>query len=338
LSVNGINIPFPQLNRSAENESPYFTPSRFHRRDENDKAQTKIEELSNASTESAILNEISNSNAYRIRGLKRRSAIPVFQDSSDKHSNPPSVYHDAISDIQTFSIPDSVQDDSPNMGLREVSVNLQRSSPGKDSPYHRAKRGGLSRKSSHVKPGFNPDEYIEHIENELQFVKDAMYSPTTHLPWKEKLKKAKEEIQHLKKEMESMKASFEFELRETVERATDIELKLKRRIKDLEDEVELKQTLIHDFECDREEKGLDQTALEALKARIARLEDERLSLEAANRDMTKRNEVLTQLLALSPTKRTLASSCPPKTAQRPSYVLDHSKSAFVSWHPHIPIS
>ncbi|ETI29533.1 hypothetical protein G647_01986 [Cladophialophora carrionii CBS 160.54] len=294
LSVNGINTPYLQLNRSCENESPYFPSPRFKRRDENDRAQTKPEELSNASTESAILNEISNSNAYRIRGLKRRAAIPVFEDSPGKHSNPHSIYQDVSGDIHTPSLSDSARDNSPTMGLREVSLNIQRPSPGK--------RRTLSRKSSLVRPTFNPDDYIDHIENELQTVKDAMYSPTTHLPWKDKLKKAKEEIQRLKKELESTKASFEYELHQAVERSAETELKLKRKIKDLEDDVELKQSVIHDLEYDCQEKRLDQTALDSLKARIEKLEDEKLSLEATNRDMTKRNEVLTHLLALSPTK------------------------------------
>ncbi|EXJ59631.1 hypothetical protein A1O7_03777 [Cladophialophora yegresii CBS 114405] len=180
------------------------------------------------------------------------------------------------------------------MGLREVSLNIQRPSPGK--------RRTLSRKPSLARPAFNPDDYIDHIENELQTVKDAMVSPTSHLPWKDKLKKAKEEIQRLKKELESTKAAFEYELHQAVEQSTETELKLKRKIKDLEDDVELKQSVIHDLEYDCQEKRLDQTALDSLKARIEKLEDEKLSLEATNRDMTKRNEVLTQLLALSPTK------------------------------------
>ncbi|KIW69694.1 hypothetical protein PV04_05556 [Phialophora macrospora] len=294
LSVNGISTPFSPLNRAGENESTYFPSPRFNRSNENDWAHTKAEELSNASTESAILNEISNFNAYRIRGLRRRAAIPVFEDSPEKHSNPPSIYHDASSDIHTLSIPDSLRGNSSTMGLREGSLNIQRQSPGK--------RRTLSRKPSLAKPTFNPDDYIDHIENELQTVKDAMCSPTTHLPWKDKLKKAKEEIQRLKKEVESTKASFEHELQQTVERSAGIELKLKRRIKDLEDEVELKQSTIHELEYDCQEKRLDQTALDCMKARIEKLEDEKLSLEATNRDMTRRNEVLTQLLALSPTK------------------------------------
>ncbi|KIY02583.1 uncharacterized protein Z520_01048 [Fonsecaea multimorphosa CBS 102226] len=308
LSLSGISVPFPQVNRSAENDSPYFPSPRFKIREENGSDSNEFDKLSSASTESAILAEISNANTCRIRGLKKRAAIPVFQSSLEKPTvrntgaNTPSVYHDAYSDIHPPSIPSSLQESPTTMGLREVSVNLQRPSPRKDSPYYRPARPGSNRKVSQTKPRFNSEEYIDHIENELQMVKDAMYSPTTHMPWKEKLRKAKEENDRLKKEMEAIRASFEFELHETVERSAETELKLKRRIKDLEDEVELKKSMIHDLECDREEKRSDQNALDVLKARIEKLEEERFSLESTNRDMTKRNEVLTQLLALSPTK------------------------------------
>ncbi|KIW28550.1 uncharacterized protein PV07_08204 [Cladophialophora immunda] len=329
LSVNGISVPFPSLTRSAENDSPYFPSPRFNRREENGNDSNKAEKLSTVSTESAILAEISNANACRIRGLKKRAAIPVFQDSPEKPTvrdtgaNTPSVYHDASSDIHPPSVPSSLQESPTNMGLREVSVNLQRPSPRKDSPYYRPPRSGSNRKASQTKPRFNSEEYIEHIENELMMVKDAMYSPTTHMPWKEKLRKAKEENDRLKKEMEAIRASFEFELHETVERSAETELKLKRRIKDLEDEVELKKSVIHDLECDREEKRADQNALEVLKARIEKLEDERFSLETTNRDMTKRNEVLTQLLALSPTKAqpTVGIPTPRRKSGRPMSLI-----------------
>jgi chromosome segregation ATPase len=188
------------------------------------------------------------------------------------------------------------------MGLREVSTNLQRPSPYKDSPYYRSVRTGSRRKSSHGKPRFNSEEYIEQIENELQIVKDAMYSPTTNISWKEKLKKAKDENDRLRKEIETLRSSFEMELQRMAEESTGTDLRLRRRIKDLEDEVELKQSLIQDLEYDRDEKRFDQSAVEILKARIDKLEEEKNSLEMTNRDMTKRNEVLTQLLAISPTK------------------------------------
>lgn len=307
LSVNGITIPFPRLIRSTENDSHlHYSTARLAKQEDDATQPEKGRDLSTPSPRSSILNEITNSAGYCVRGLQRRAPIPVFQDSQDKTysdntKNALSIYRDGSSDFQTPSVTGPVPD-TPSMGLREVSANLQRASPQKDSPYNRSLRGPSRRKSSIAKPRFNSENYIEHIENELQSVKDAMYSPTTNTSWKEKLKKAKDENDRLRKEIESMRSSFELEMQQTVGRSTETELRLKRRIKDLEDEVDLKQSTIRDLECDREKERIDQTTIEAFRTRIDKLEEEKASLEITNAGMMKRNEVLTQLLALSPTK------------------------------------
>ncbi|EXJ85140.1 hypothetical protein A1O3_05815 [Capronia epimyces CBS 606.96] len=302
-----MTVPFPHFIRSTDNDTSYFPGPRLTKREEDGLDSDNTPDLMSTSPRSSILNEITNSGAYRVRAMHKRAPIPVFQDSPKRFAtiagtNSPSVYHDASSDVQSPSVTDSLRGSSGSMGLKEVSINVLRPSPNRDSPHYRSVRAGSRRISSQSKPRFNSEEYIEHIENELQQVKDAMYSPTTNVHWKEKLRKAKDENERLKKEMEMLKSSFELEMHQTVERSTGIEQRLKRRIKDLEDEVEHKQTVILDLEHDRKETGLDQNTLEVLKAKLERLEEEKSSLETTNRDMMKRNEVLTQLLALSPTK------------------------------------
>lgn len=307
LSVNGLTIPFARPVRSSENENPHYSSPRFIKREEDGDNTGRSADVKSTSPKSSILNEITNSVVYRVRDLQKRPPIPVFQGSpggsctEDVRQHTPSIYQDASSEFQTPSVTGSTPE-SPSMGLREVSVNLPRPSPHKESPSYRSIRSSPRRKTSLAKPRFNSEEYIEHIENELQMVKDAMYSPTTNISWKEKLKKAKDENERLLKEIEMTRVSFELELRATVERSAETEMKLKRKIKDLEDEVDLKRTVIQDLEVDREEKRIDQSTMEALRARIDRLEEEKVSLEVTNMDMEKRNEVLTQLLALSPTK------------------------------------
>ncbi|KEF62267.1 uncharacterized protein A1O9_00239 [Exophiala aquamarina CBS 119918] len=258
-------------------------------------------DLTGSSPTSTILNEIANFAASRKRSSQSRAPIPVFKDSSDL-KNTSLANRNAVSEAPAFST-DSIESSSTDMGLREVSVNLQRTSPNSaGSPYYASLRTSARRRSSQAEHRFNSEDYIQHIENELQMVKDAMYSPNTHLPWKEKLKKARQENDQLKKEVETLKSSFELEIRNTVERLTENELRLKRKVRDLEEDVERKDAIIQELEYNREELRLDQGSFEALRARIDRLEDERSSLELTNRGMTKRNEVLTQLLALSPTK------------------------------------
>lgn len=294
-------ITFPQLIRSSENDSPHFSSPRYIKQDESHTPSDMASDMTSSSPASTILNEIANFAASRKRSPQPRAPIPIFKDSADRTSGT-LVDRSTSNEPPTFST-DSVENSSTDMGLREVSVNLQRSSPGlAASPYYASIRSSVRRRTSQAKHRFNSEEYIQHIENELQMVKDAMYSPNTHLPWKEKLKKAKQENEQLKKELEAQQSSFELELRNTVERLTENELRLKRKVRDLEDYAEQKDATIRELELNREESRLDQGAIDALRARIDKLEEERTSLEVTNRGMTKRNEVLTQLLALSPTK------------------------------------
>lgn len=299
LSVNAIA--FPQVIRSSENDSPHFSSPRFVKQDESPSHSDMTSDMTGSSPTSTILNEIANFAASRKRSSQSRAPIPVFKDSSDPQSTS-LVDRNAFCEVPAFST-DSIESSSTDMGLREVSVNLQRTSPNiAGSPYYASLRSSARRRSSQAKHRFNSEEYIQHIENELQMVKDAMYSPNTHLPWKEKLKKTKQENDQLKKEIETLKSSFELEIRNTVERLTENELRLKRKVRDLEEDAEQKDAIIQELEYNREESKVDQGALEALRARIDKLEEHRSSLELTNRGMTKRNEVLTQLLALSPTK------------------------------------
>lgn len=299
LSVN--TIAFPQLIRSSENDSQHFSSPRFMKQDEAHSSSEMTSDMISSSPPSTILNEIANFAASRKRSPQPRAPIPIFKDPSDRASTLLSD-RNLLNEPPAFST-DSIENSSTDMGLREVSVNLHRSSPNPaGSPYYASIRSSARRRTSQAKHRFNSEEYIQHIENELQMVKDAMYSPNTHLPWKEKLKKAKHENEQLKKELETLQSSFELELRNTVERLTENELRLKRKVRDLEEYAEQKDATIKELEYNREESRLDQGAVETLRARLDKLEEERLSLEVTNRGMTKRNEVLTQLLALSPTK------------------------------------
>ncbi|KIV96803.1 hypothetical protein PV10_00620 [Exophiala mesophila] len=298
LSFNGLT--FPQVTRHGDVENSHVSSTRYTKQDDLTRNSDNSSDLTGPSPSSTILNEIAHFAASKHRSSHPRAPIPVFQDSPSARSPPPE--QDIYSQIPD-STPDSIPGSRESMGLKELSVNVQRPSSKVGSSYYTSPRTSLRRrKSSHPKPRFNSEEYIQHIENELQLAKEALYSPKSHLAWSEKLKKAKEENEQLKKELDNTKRSFEYELRETVERLTANELGLKRKIRDLEEDIDHKQNIIHALEYEHHEKRLDMATLETLKARIEKLEEERISLELANNDMTKRNEVLTQLLALSPTK------------------------------------
>lgn len=304
LSFNGLT--FPQLSRPCDVENTHFTSTRYTKQDDLAPISDQTSDLTGSSPSSTILNEIAHFAASKHRSSHPRAPIPVFQDSPSTQSLvaglSPYLDQDTHSQVPD-STPDSILGSRESMGLKELSVNIQRPSSKAGSPYYISPRPSLRRrKSSQLRPRFNSEEYIQHIENELQLAKDALYSPNSHLAWSEKLKRAKDENEQLKKELDNTKRSFEFELRETVERLTASELGLKRKIRDLEEDIDHKQTIIHAFEYDHREKRLNLATLESLKTRIDKLEEERVTLELTNHDMTKRNEVLTQLLALSPTK------------------------------------
>jgi hypothetical protein len=77
---------------------------------------------------------------------------------------------------------------------------------------------------------------------------------------------------------------------------------MRRKIKALEEELASKENIIRGLEHNREESRHDGCSLDTLRAVIDRMDQEKASLEEANRVVEKRNEALTELLAQSPTR------------------------------------
>jgi len=157
-------------------------------------------------------------------------------------------------------------------------------------------------KKRSVQTQFDANEYIEHIEKELQQARDEAYSPLTRRPMKEKLRAANKENERLLKELAQLREKFETDVKRTVEHKTVAEVELKRRVRDLEDSLEAKDNTIRELQYQYEERRLDTNVIDSLKASIERLEQDKLDMDEINLSMSKRNEVLTQLLAMSPTK------------------------------------
>ena len=244
------------------------------------------------------------SNTARGRASRRRPEIPVYQDNPERpllQSSPCAASSPYVEPKGEFTSPtgfEHIQDSLNNMRLREVSLNERWSPPTKSPPLK-----SKGRKRS-VQTTFDADEYIEHIEKELQQVKDEAYSPLTRRPMKEKLRVANKENERLQKELTMLKDKFEAEVKRTVEHKTMAELELKRKVRDLEDSLEEREHAFREMQYQHEEKRLDSNIIESLKASIERLEHEKADMEEINLSMSKRNEVLTQLLAMSPTKTT----------------------------------
>ena len=210
---------------------------------------------------------------------------------------------------------------SPAMHLREISGNEWRSPPRiissstESSKPHNPRVSGRrrvsSRKASTVSPG-----YAEHIEGLLINAKAQAHSPHSGVAFKAKFEAAKLENDKLKEIIADLEGAFEQKVKAAVEHMTTAEVDLRRKVKNLENEVEQKELALAELEYQHNESKLELSVLDVLKATIEKLEAEKQSLEDANSSMTKRNEVLTELLAVSPTKlqQSLDLQSPTRTA------------------------
>lgn len=188
------------------------------------------------------------------------------------------------------------------MKLREISGNKRRSPISLSSPLARQVRGRKKQGRDLQKTTSEASAYIEHIENELQQVEEAMHSPNSGRPLQEKLKILQAENMQLKDTIFDLEETFDERVQQAVEYKAAIEVEMRKTVRSLEEELVLKENIISDLEHDREKSTYDGGGTDALRAMIDRLEQEKERLEQANRVVEKRNEALTGLLAQSPTR------------------------------------
>src|SRR2546421_8937533 len=250
------------------------------------------------------------SNSTRSRSSQKRSSIRIaeddrelpFLDISPAVTTHGSWYHDASSAEQSQVNFHTTDAEFGTMKPREISGNERRSPVARSSPLEKQERSRKNGGSDIPKTSFEPPEYVEHIENEVQQVKDAMDSPRTGKPLQEKLKTLQAVNKHLKDTISKLEEAFDERVKEVVEHKTAVEVDMHRKIKVLEEEVAAKENIIRDLEHNIEESKYDRSSLDALRAVIDRMDQEKTCLEEANRVVEKRNETLTELLAQSPPK------------------------------------
>jgi hypothetical protein len=152
------------------------------------------------------------------------------------------------------------------------------------------------------KSSFEAAEYIDHIEKQLEQVRQAMHSPKSGKPIHDKMRILKAENARLQKTIDELEASFETRVKSSVEHMAAGEGGLRRKMRALEEDLRERDLRIEELEYEHEQVRLDQGTMETLKATIERLEGEKRTLEDANSSVEKRNEILTEMLAFSPTK------------------------------------
>lgn len=252
-----------------------------------------------SSPPSSILQEITNST--RSRHPIQSSFVPVYEDGQDE-SPTHSWYHDAPSTQQSPVGSAAVEHNTDEMKLREISGNAQRSPPPLSSPLVRQVRGRSKHSLNLRKTSFPASEHIAFLETKLEEVEKTQYSPNSGLPLKDKVKTLTAENQRLQEILAQLEDQFEAKLRESVEHKTAVEVNLRRKIKQLEDEIGSKDSMIRDLEQWNDVSQRDLSSAEAYKVAMEKLEIEKRGLEETNRRLEKRNDVLTELLGHSPTR------------------------------------
>lgn len=165
--------------------------------------------------------------------------------------------------------------------------------------------------------------YIDHLENQLlaaQTQLEVYTSPATTTIASAELRKLMKESEMLKREAEHWEGKIVERVEEEMRRRVESETRLKTSIANLEHEMLSKEERVVDLEeelefAHRKVKELERGSRFVL-ARAKQME----ALETANRDLERRVDVLTGLLAHSPTvptapsspDRTVARSLPPR--------------------------
>ena len=249
-------------------------------------------------------------NFEKNRSVRRRTVIPIFEEDEGIHpktESPTSWYHDASSTQQSPVHMGIVVDSPAMMKLREISGNAQ-SPPSHISPLARQSKGRRKTKYSPRKSSFEASKYIDHLESQLQATQQSLISPNTGKPLEDKIRALQAENQDLRGQVQEWEERFEMRLKDAIEHKTLVELELTKRIKSLETQVSTKEATIQDLQRQTNERlRYDQGNVENLRLTNERISREKQCLEETNRGLERRNDILTELLAQTPTRAQQAS-------------------------------
>lgn len=281
------------------------------------------------------LRQSSNSIKRRPKTL-RPNLNDIFEDSgtstlSERHQT--SWYNEASTDSSPLSKHNHLSDDT--MHLREGSLNTRTPTPI-CSPLSKQIRN-RSKRSLHRSPSYDSTRYIDHLEHLLattQTQLETYTSPTSTSSPTAKLRTLTKENALLRQEI----SAWETELATHLQERHTSESLQRAKIAALEHSAQQKDLRITELETDvdaalRRAKDL-QADLDKESSRRVRDSD---ALRHANADLERRLEVLTHLLAASPT--TSSSSSPPTgTGVPPALSRPRPRPRPRSMMPRIPSS
>jgi hypothetical protein len=235
-----------------------------------------------------VLQEIHNSSCRRQQS-PRPSVNALFCNSPEDTSHacflsrPPSPGFPS----SILSSPSYSSDEGDTESLMR---SREQSPPGSSPLPSHCQLGQRKRDSRMRKPSYETTRYIEHLETQLAAAQSQL-SPmqsSSARPQVSKLRALNAELKVLKQEIAEWESKFDARLREEIGERTQVEAKLRTRIRVLEGQIELDSCRITELEYEKE--------IQAQKLRDAE------SLKSTNRSLERRVDVLTELLAQSPTR------------------------------------
>ncbi|KAK2837013.1 hypothetical protein FQN49_006497 [Arthroderma sp. PD_2] len=231
---------------------------------------------------SSILRELGNSTQRRRGHTPRVSVSSIFQTQPESPPGSASFGRPKVNLQEPEPEPEPELDWEEKMhSRRKASVSSQKSSTF--TSLDRLKRPkGRNREGRR-----DTSQYIEHLENQLAAtLQDAeLADANAHAA---RYKALNTEYRILKQEVTEWEEKFEARMQDEEAVMAEREAQLKMRIRSLEREVETKENKIREHEWEIEKDSQNLRTLEAVSA--------------TNRSLERRVDVLTELLAQSPTR------------------------------------
>lgn len=260
-------------------------------------AQSRGSRGRNSSKKVNILQEISYSTQRRRRqNSPRPSVAGLFQNCFDSppvdQSSSPSISRGPASLEPALELENPVNADPFEImrSREEIPISRDASPQLNNSLGRNSLRGQKKRRSGLRTSSADASRYIEHLETQLAASisqVEALKEPPMK-PQIAKLKMLNEECKFLKQELEEWQAKFEARVSEEVESRAGNGSDSRKKLAALEREMEIKDGRINELEWE----------IESMTQKLRDFQ----SLDTTNRNLERRVDVLTGLLAQSPTR------------------------------------
>ena len=235
-----------------------------------------------------ILQEIQNS-ARRRKTSPKGGFGSIFEDSPSMDENTRPLDDDEMSWYEERSnecTPSGPRAAASMLGLREGSLN-QKSQSLLNSPLAKQSRGRARAHSSFSADAVEQSRYIEHLESQLASAQakiDGFTSPKANKLRSAKLRSLTNENRNLAKDNAEWAKRAKEMVQEEKKRFANLEVEMRT----LEEDLEIKDARIAEFEWE----------LEAMRTQVKEAE----GLEEANANLEKKIDMLSCLLVNSPNK------------------------------------